>query len=288
MRDLLGKITEIIDKNGSVMVSYTYNAWGNWINKDTASLGDTLVIVNPFIYKGYYYDRETDWYYLKSRYYCSMLSRFINMDNTNYLELGSVTGGNLFAYCNNDPVRGFDSNGNFSFKKLWKITKNVVKKMGQWVTNNIESSINTVQEISREISYNFLYTIESGTEFTNTTSKGKLINFKVSGPSEFWKIWEYSIGLDITYKGKGLGINIGSESSLNLYFGDSSFSVFANSLGRFGFSVGQDLKNGFASYTKFSLNAPEIIITAVVIYFAWPYLLAASGAWASMGAPLPQ
>lgn len=85
MRDLHGIITEVVDKNGAVMVSYKYDAWGNWINKDTASIGttlsDALVIVNPFIYKGYYYDSETDWYYLKSRYCCPVLSRFINLDN---------------------------------------------------------------------------------------------------------------------------------------------------------------------------------------------------------------
>jgi RHS repeat-associated protein len=60
------------------LVTYKYDAWGNWINKSSASngtsLGDTLVIINPFIYKGYYYDKETDWYYLKSRYYSPLLS----------------------------------------------------------------------------------------------------------------------------------------------------------------------------------------------------------------------
>ncbi|MDC7242661.1 MAG: RHS repeat-associated core domain-containing protein [Sphaerochaetaceae bacterium] len=77
-------------------------------------------MVNPFIYKGYYYDSETDWYYLKSRYYCSMLSRFINMDNTNYLEPGSMDGVDLFAYCGNNPVMYVDPSGNMS--KFWKIT----------------------------------------------------------------------------------------------------------------------------------------------------------------------
>jgi len=119
VRDLLGKITEIIDKNGSVMVSYTYDAWGNWINKDTASigttLGDTLVIVNPFIYKGYYYDRETDWYYLKSRYYSPLLSRFISIDNVSCLEPKDINSVNLYLYCSNNPVMGTDSDGDLPF-----------------------------------------------------------------------------------------------------------------------------------------------------------------------------
>jgi RHS repeat-associated protein len=130
VRDLLGKITEVIDKNGTVMVSYKYDAWGKWINKDTASngttLGDTLVTVNPFIYKGYYYDSETDWYYLKSRYYCPVLSRFINLDNTNYLEPGSIDGVNLFAYCGNNPIKHIDGSGT----SFWDVLKNVGKVIG--------------------------------------------------------------------------------------------------------------------------------------------------------------
>lgn len=68
----------------------------------------------------------------------------------------------------------------------------------------------------------------------------------------------------------------------------SQFSIFANSLGRVGFTASKDLSNGSSSYTKFSLNTPEILATATIIYFAWPYLLAAAGAWASLGAPVPQ
>jgi hypothetical protein len=32
-KDLLGNITNIIDTNGTIMVTYQYDAWGNWINK---------------------------------------------------------------------------------------------------------------------------------------------------------------------------------------------------------------------------------------------------------------
>jgi RHS repeat-associated protein len=124
-KDLLGNITNIIDTNGIIMVTYKYDAWGNWINKSSASngtsLGDTLVIINPFIYKGYYYDKETDWYYLKSRYYCPKLSRFINMDHVDNLEPGEHVNLNGFIYCANNPVMHIDENGNKWWKKVIKV-----------------------------------------------------------------------------------------------------------------------------------------------------------------------
>lgn len=128
VRDLLGVIRNIIDINGNIVVTYKYDAWGNHKVYDSSNAENTntsfIGNINPFRYKGYYYDLETGWYYLQSRYYCSMLSRFINMDNTNYLELGSVTGGNLFAYCNNEPVMHVDFNGN---KPKW----------WQWVASTV-------------------------------------------------------------------------------------------------------------------------------------------------------
>ena len=152
-KDLLGNISNIIDTNGTIMVTYKYDAWGNWINKTSASngtsLGNTLLLVNPFIYKGYYYDKETDWYYLKSRYYCPKISRFINMDSTNYLQPGQVDGINLFAYCGNDPVLGYDPNGNFSFKKLWRSIKKGAKKIVNKIVNHF------LDKIKPKIDYGF-------------------------------------------------------------------------------------------------------------------------------------
>lgn len=74
MRDLLGIIIEVVDGNVSVMVSYKYAAWGKIIDQTVNN--SSIDSVNHFVYKGYYLDNETEWYYLKSRYYNSNLSRF--------------------------------------------------------------------------------------------------------------------------------------------------------------------------------------------------------------------
>ena len=64
----------------------------------------TIGIINPFRYKGYYYDEETKLYYLASRYYDPEVGRFITPDYINCLDPKSITGLNLYAYCVNDPV----------------------------------------------------------------------------------------------------------------------------------------------------------------------------------------
>ena len=63
-----GDIIGIIDSTGTKVVEYTYGAWGD-ILSGTGTLADTIGQRNPLRYRGYYYDAETGFYYLTSRYY---------------------------------------------------------------------------------------------------------------------------------------------------------------------------------------------------------------------------
>ena len=67
-------------------------------------------------------DNESSLYYLQSRYYDPEIGRFINADDIDYLGAdGSLISCNLFAYCMNNPVNRFDSNGNLSLSNSTKI-----------------------------------------------------------------------------------------------------------------------------------------------------------------------
>ncbi len=73
--------------------------------------------VNPFRYRGYYYDSETGLYYLNSRYYDPEVGRFISVDG--YVSTGQgLLSNNMFAYCNNNPVMYKDSSGQFLISAL--------------------------------------------------------------------------------------------------------------------------------------------------------------------------
>ena len=113
-RDLTGNITSIVDKNGLIMVEYQYDAWGRWLNQATAaktSIGTTLLSLNPFLYKGYIYDEESGFYYLKSRYYSTEVKRFISDDDISYLDHENIYKLNLYAYCGNNPITRVDYSG---------------------------------------------------------------------------------------------------------------------------------------------------------------------------------
>ncbi len=68
--------------------------------------------ITGFIYRGYYYDIETGFYYLQSRYYDPALGRFISADDISYLDPESIIGFNLYSYCGNNPIFYIDPEGN--------------------------------------------------------------------------------------------------------------------------------------------------------------------------------
>ncbi len=103
--NLQGDVVKLIGTDGTVAASYTYDAWGNIL-----SSSGTMAEKNPLRYRGYYYDSETGYYYLQSRYYDPANRRFINADVYNSTGQGFV-GTNMFAYCNNNPVRYEDNSG---------------------------------------------------------------------------------------------------------------------------------------------------------------------------------
>ncbi len=73
--------------------------------------------VNPFRYRGYYYDTETGLYYLQSRYYNPQWGRFLNADYAEVIsDNGTITDKNLFVYCENNPVMRADADGEFAYR----------------------------------------------------------------------------------------------------------------------------------------------------------------------------
>ncbi len=132
-KDVQGNIIALLDSNGRIVVKYAYDAWGNYAAKaldrvdgkvqfnnadpDTVFNADyekykQLANINPFRYRGYYYDTETELYFLKTRYYDPEVGRFISPDSIEYLDPETINGLNLYAYCNNNPVSNVDPNGN--------------------------------------------------------------------------------------------------------------------------------------------------------------------------------
>lgn len=111
IRDNLQNIIAITTLSGEIVVKYTYDAWGKLLST-TGSLAFDIGALNPFKYKGYYYDQESGMYYCKSRYYVPDWCRWLNADNPENIKICSVVDTNLFVYCNNQPLIYSDENGN--------------------------------------------------------------------------------------------------------------------------------------------------------------------------------
>ena len=131
IRDIFGSQCYYFDKNtmgdivairqhsniGNIVATYEYDAWGNvtvmneYGTPETSS--DFIGNINPFRYRGYYYDTETGFYYLQTRYYDPETYRFINADDYELIAMLSEVVGqlNLYAYCNNNPIMYTDETG---------------------------------------------------------------------------------------------------------------------------------------------------------------------------------
>ena len=117
-KNMQGDVVRILNSYGGVAAIYTYDAWGKNLQitdkdgNDVSGDPDHIANINPFRYRGYYYDAETGWYYLNARYYDPNVGRFLSPD-TILGANGGLQGYNLFAYCNNNPVMFADPSGMF-------------------------------------------------------------------------------------------------------------------------------------------------------------------------------
>ena len=109
VKNLQGDVTQIRDENNNLIASYVYDAWGKVLST-TEYTTNSIGAKNAIRYRGYYYDTESDLYYLNARYYDPQIKRFISADE-NIGANSDMFGYNLYAYCGNNPVVRADYNG---------------------------------------------------------------------------------------------------------------------------------------------------------------------------------
>ncbi|MBU5451375.1 RHS repeat-associated core domain-containing protein [Acetivibrio sp. MSJd-27] len=96
-----GDTAALFDAAGTITKNYDYDAFGN---QTTAQENDN----NPFRYCGEYFDNETNFIYLRNRYYDPSVGRFISEDPVR-------NGMNWYAYCSNNPINRIDPLGLFDY-----------------------------------------------------------------------------------------------------------------------------------------------------------------------------
>ena len=116
IKNLQGDVIAIVDKDAQTVARYSYDAWGKCTITEACielTNGVDIATINPFRYRGYYYDKEIELYYLQSRYFDPEMGRFINTDEPDIITAVTTSDfhANLFAYCSNDPVDNVDRIG---------------------------------------------------------------------------------------------------------------------------------------------------------------------------------
>ena len=121
VKNLQGDVIAIVDEDVETVAKYSYDAWGVCtVVSDTSEC--SIATINPYRYRGYYYDNEIGMYYLQSRYYNPVVGRFINADDPVIGEISNEkTSHNIFTYCENEPVLNADYQGFFVIRR-WMVS----------------------------------------------------------------------------------------------------------------------------------------------------------------------
>ena len=122
-KNMQGDVVAVYNGTGTKLVSYVYDAYGNFTRTLNGIASTHVAAKNPFTYRGYYYDYDLELYYVTTRYYDSDIGRWLSLDK--YVSTGQgLSGYNMFAYCGNDPVNRADPTGEAWWH--WAIAAGVV------------------------------------------------------------------------------------------------------------------------------------------------------------------
>mgnify|MGYP001767280242 CR=1 FL=1 len=109
----MGDITHIATSDGTVVVHYIYDAYGQITDTEITAGYSAIANANPYRYRGYLFDSEISMYYLNSRYYNPEVGRFINADGI-FGEVGNLKSTNMYMYSNNNPIMYVDTTGEWA------------------------------------------------------------------------------------------------------------------------------------------------------------------------------
>ena len=132
IRDQLQNIIGITDINGKIVVKYSYDAWGALKNiEDTSSSG--IGKINPFRFKGYYYDNESRLFIVGQRYYNPEFCRFIQPVDASTLTPYSINEFNMFTLEDNSPTNNFHFNIKLNYVGLYRTNSRLLNYLNSYL-----------------------------------------------------------------------------------------------------------------------------------------------------------
>ena len=258
-KNLQGDVTHIYTVDGEQVGHYVYDAWGNMrILQDR----DGIATLNPFRYRSYYFDEETNLYYLQTRYYDPEVGRFINADALEYIDPETIGGLNLYSYCGNNPIINIDPQGAFWFTALTTLIGAVIgaaASIGTAIINHEEITWKKVVcgTVSGAVT-GFVLGISKGTAIAAASYAA------VAAESLVSEVWDYAAGdKELTWNNVGDSLlHIASDTLLNGTINYISNKTAA-SLGPIKTNSGWIVPKKFVSYFTKSYGQKMIMQTVV-------------------------
>ena len=215
IRNQQSDIIGILDNSGNQVVSYMYDSWGKLLSID-GSAKDTIGVQNPFRYRGYYYDTETELYYLNSRYYDPMVGRYINADGFVSTNQG-ISEHNMFAYCGNNPIMRADPSGCF-WEIVVAIGATIAILAGSVAAGIYNASYNrsrqytTYERTTTHVPFPITTTIGNKTTHTVTTSanSSNTVTFQATRRED--NIFASSVGVSVKAWNYTFTISLGGDN----------------------------------------------------------------------------
>ena len=270
-----GDIIGILNAAGTELVNYSYDAWGNILWTEDES-GINLSSLNPYRYRGYYYDTETGLYYLNSRYYDPRTGRFINADAIDYLRMNGQFNCNLYVYCANNPVKRKDAAGCF-WREIGNFFKNVGEQIVDFVTNifGAEAYLDYQKtDIDGIISYG-IFSVTAGVREKASLGgrdTSKFLFLYARGRSDNWSM--SSVGLKVNLGKYSAVLNVGLDDigiSCTVKEGDAIYKTALTlnlSELKIGFENSMSMTYGNMTqetYTNISLEGKNILMFLILL-----------------------
>lgn len=203
------------------MVKYNYDAWGTIsITQDIYS--SDIGSLNPFRYKGYYYDGESGMYYCKTRYYVPLWGRWLNADSPSELNFEYVVSLNLFNYYLNDPIGKYDPTGNFAISLIFLIGSIVAGAIVGGVTSGIEAY--SEGERGADLAMDAIGGMLFGATVGTTVALGGAAGLSAVAGSAVIGSASISIGSAIAISVGGMAIGSATKYSLDCAFSPREWS----------------------------------------------------------------
>ena len=270
--DIIG----LLDENGIIVVSYSYDSWGKLLsikdsnNTDVTNNMNHIGNINPFRYKSYYYDVETGLYYLGHRYYNPELIRFISPDSI----IGAnkdILSYNLYSYVSNNPISNYDRTGQRILSWLISLTINTaISKVIDQTKKLLKSSMNNGGHVSGMVKekktktpplYNLTFGFGSNIKIDSTIGNNSISYNSASGYTSDYNYGGFGYEVGST-SGDIYGAINNSSSTTKFQFGIDGNYVFT------GIDENIDIDNNesFCCYVKYGVRREVVIVGAAVGY----------------------